>query len=204
MGLSMQKVPTGNWWKKPVPVSSQCLKSHMGEGINLGNIKHVNPWIPVTKLPYKVNFINIWVSNASADTCRPHPSQMEVTVSGILTPAGISTIHRESCRTAVLCPRAGLSHHTDRKISYNWYYSEGQHMILVLQWGTHPQDHCRWGLYIHPSEPMWLAWLQVCWTVLVDSIIGRKFDLNSWDHLQELIELFTWGYPRINDILQPR
>jgi len=94
MGLGLQKVPTGNLQQNSqvnslVPVGSWHLKSHMGGSIILGHKKLIKLQIPAAKLPYKVIFTCIWISDASAGTCGCYPSQMEVMVLGWLTPAGI-------------------------------------------------------------------------------------------------------------------
>jgi len=57
-----------------------------GGGSNPCYKKIVNPQIPAGKPPHKVIFTCIQVSNISAGTQRHHLSQMEVMVSGGLTP----------------------------------------------------------------------------------------------------------------------
>jgi len=70
----------------------------MGGGSNPCYENLVNLQMPAGKLPYNVIFTCIWVSNTPAGTQKHHPSQMEVMISGGLTPAGI--IHG----APMLCP----------------------------------------------------------------------------------------------------
>ena len=90
----MQKVPAGNLWKNPQVNSPVCtgprhLKSHTGEGVHLSFKKPANLQVFIENLPIKVIYTRTGSTTTSPGTYGSHPSQMGVTVSRNMSPAGI-------------------------------------------------------------------------------------------------------------------
>ena len=82
-----------------VPAGSQHLSTCMDEGDHLRPQIPENSQVPLRKLTNKVIFICISVSGALAGTCWHYLSQMEVAVSGHVTPAGVIC----KCISSPLC-----------------------------------------------------------------------------------------------------
>jgi len=80
------------------PVDSQHLNTHIDAGDHPSLGKPINLQVPLTNLSNRVMFTCAGVLSLIEGACGPHLSQMEVTVSGQVTP--VSNIHR----ACVLCP----------------------------------------------------------------------------------------------------
>ena len=81
-------------------------------------------WVPLKILPNKVAFTCTSVSGTLAGTCWSHLSQMGVTVSRHVTPAGI--ICRCICGSPMLCPRKW----------YPWCFHSGPNPFPTIPDGT--------------------------------------------------------------------